>query len=112
MSLTAAAIAITDMDLIQKIYEVLPSNLQEQIKNAYPDIFEEGEIVGVGQRYEHNDGDEFILAHEHGHVALVSLQDGSILNTVKVGNINHLTEDEIEEVFNDFSDWELVDEGC
>ena len=112
MSLTAAAIAITDMDLIQKIYEVLPSNLQEQIKNAYPDIFEEGEIVGVGQRYEHNDGDEFILAHEHGHVALVSLQDGSILNTVKVGNVNRLTEDEIEEVFGDPDCWELAEGVC
>ena len=36
-----AALAISDMSVIKKIYEVLPSNLQEQIKKAYPSYFGE-----------------------------------------------------------------------
>lgn len=103
------AVAITDMDLLQKIYEVLPPNLQSAIKNAYPDIFEDEVVVKAGNRYFNSDGDEYILATEHGHVALVSLKNGSILNTVKVTNPNHLTEDEIEEVFGDLDDWDLVE---
>ena len=106
-NLTAAAIAITDSSLIQKIYEVLPPNLQEQIKNAYPNLFKEKEIVGVGKRYINDIDETFILAHEQGHVALVSLENGSILNTVRVVDINNLTDKEITEVFGDFDDWML-----
>jgi hypothetical protein len=110
-NLTAAAIAITDSSLIQKIYEVLPPNLQEQIRNAYPSLFEEKEIVGVGKRYINDSGESFILAHEQGHVALVSLENGRILDTVRVANVNDLTENEITQVFGDFDDWMLDVEG-
>lgn len=110
MNLTA--VAITDMDLLQKIYEVLPPNLQSAIKDAYPDIFEDEVIVQAGNRYLNEDGVEYILATEQGHVALVSLEDGSILNTVKVDNVHHLTTDEIEAVFGDPDCWELAEGVC
>lgn len=101
------AIAITDMELVHKIYGILPTNLQEQIKSTYPNLFEDEVVVKAGNRYFDKNGEEYILAHEYGHVALVSLKDGSILNTVSVSNVNRLTNEEIEEVFNnEFDEWE------
>ena len=77
-----AALAISDMNVIKKIYEVLPSDLQEQIKKAYPSYFVTHK---VGNRYKNTlTGSRYILATESGAVALVNLETGKIRETVYV----------------------------
>jgi len=97
-----AALAISDMNVIKKIYEVLPSDLQEQIKKAYPSYFVTHK---VGNRYKNTiSGARYILATEGGAVALVNLETGKIRETVYVGDIYNITESEMEKVFENNED--------
>jgi hypothetical protein len=62
----------------------------------YPELFE---VHKAGNRYVNEYGTEFILATEQGAVALVNLGTGKILRTVYVDDIDNVTTDEMESVF-------------
>ncbi len=103
-----AALAISDMNVIKKIYEVLPSELQEQIKKAYPSYFVTHK---VGNRYKNTStGNRYILAYEGGAVALVNLETGKIRETVYVDDVFNISEDEMKKVFEGFNSFILIKE--
>ena len=103
-----AALAISDMNVIKKIYEVLPSDLQEQIKKAYPSYFVTHK---VGNRYKNTStGNRYILAYEDGAVALVNLETGKIRETVYVDDVFNISEDEMKRVFSGFNSFILIKE--
>ena len=103
-----AALAISDMNVIKKIYEVLPSELQEQIKKAYPSYFVTHK---VGNRYKNTStGNRYILAYEGGAVALVNLETGKIRETVFVDDVFNISEDEMKKVFEGFNSFVLIKE--
>jgi len=103
-----AALAISDMNVIKKIYEVLPSDLQEQIKKAYPSYFVTHK---VGNRYKNTStGNRYILAYEGGAVALVNLETGKIRETVFVDDVFNISEDEMKKVFEGFNSFILIKE--
>ena len=103
-----AALAISDMNVIKKIYEVLPSELQEQIKKAYPSYFVTHK---VGNRYKNtSNGNRYILAYEGGAVALVNLETGKIRETVFVDDVFNISEDEMKRVFEGFNSFILIKE--
>jgi len=103
-----AALAISDMNVIKKIYEVLPSELQEQIKKAYPSYFVTHK---VGNRYKNTStGNRYILAYEGGAVALVNLENGRIRETVYVNDEFNISEDEMKRVFEGFNSFILIKE--
>jgi hypothetical protein len=103
-----AALAISDMNVIKKIYEVLPSELQEQIKKAYPSYFVTHK---VGNRYKNTStGNRYILAYEGGAVALVNLETGKIRETVFVDDVFNISEDEMKRVFEGFNSFILIKE--
>jgi hypothetical protein len=103
-----AALAISDMNVIKKIYEVLPSELQEQIKKAYPSYFVTHK---VGNRYKNTStGNRYILAYESGAVALVNLETGKIRETVYVNDEFNISEDEMKRVFEGFNSFILIKE--
>jgi hypothetical protein len=91
------AIAITDLDQIKRLCEVIPS-IKEQVQDMYPELFE---VHKAGNRYVDAYGTEFILATESNAVALVSLKTGKIDATIYVEDINNITEEEMELVYND-----------
>jgi|LauGreDrversion4_2_1035121.scaffolds.fasta_scaffold271651_2 hypothetical protein len=103
-----AALAISDMNVIKKIYEVLPSELQEQIKKAYPSYFVTHK---VGNRYKNTStGNRYILAYEGSAVALVNLETGKIRETVFVDDVFNISEDEMKRVFEGFNSFILIKE--
>jgi hypothetical protein len=103
-----AALAISDMNVIKKIYEVLPSELQEQIKKAYPSYFVTHK---VGNRYKNTStGNRYILAYEGGAVALVNLETGKIRETVFVDDVFNISEEEMKRVFEGFNSFILIKE--
>ena len=103
-----AALAISDMNVIKKIYEVLPSELQEQIKKAYPSYFVTHK---VGNRYKNTStGNRYILAYEGGAVALVNLETGKIRETVFVDDVFNISEEEMKKVFEGFNSFILIKE--
>ena len=103
-----AALAISDMNVIKKIYEVLPSDLQGQIKKAYPSYFVTHK---VGNRYKNTvTGYRYILATEEGAVALVNLETGKIRETVYVDDIYNISESEMKKVFDDNENFILIKE--
>jgi hypothetical protein len=103
-----AALAISDMNVIKKIYEVLPSELQEQIKKAYPSYFVTHK---VGNRYKNTStGNRYILAYEGGAVALVNLETGKIRETVFVDDVFNISEDEMKKVYGGDKNFILIKE--
>jgi hypothetical protein len=103
-----AALAISDMNVIKKIYEVLPSDLQEQIKKAYPSYFVTHK---VGNRYKNTStGNRYILAYEGGAVALVNLETGKIRETVYVNDEFNISEDEMKKVYGGDKNFILIKE--
>lgn len=103
-----AALAISDMNVIKKIYEVLPSDLQEQIKKAYPSYFVTHK---VGNRYKNtSNGNRYILAYEGGAVALVNLETGKIRETVYVNDEFNISEDEMKKVYGGDKNFILIKE--
>jgi hypothetical protein len=103
-----AALAISDMNVIKKIYEVLPSELQEQIKKAYPSYFVTHK---VGNRYKNTStGNRYILASEGGAVALVNLENGRIRETVYVNDEFNISEDEMKKVYGGDKNFILIKE--
>jgi hypothetical protein len=103
-----AALAISDMNVIKKIYEVLPSELQEQIKKAYPSYFVTHK---VGNRYKNTStGNRYILAYEGGAVALVNLETGKIRETVYVNDEFNISEDEMKKVYGGDKNFILIKE--
>lgn len=103
-----AALAISDMNVIKKIYEVLPSELQEQIKKAYPSYFVTHK---VGNRYKNTStGNRYILAYEGGAVALVNLKTGKIRETVYVNDEFNISEDEMKKVYGGDKNFILIKE--
>ena len=103
-----AALAISDMNVIKKIYEVLPSELQEQIKKAYPSYFVTHK---VGNRYKNTStGNRYILAYEGGAVALVNLENGRIRETVYVNDEFNISEDEMKKVYGGDKNFILIKE--
>jgi hypothetical protein len=92
----------------KKIYEVLPSDLQEQIKKAYPSYFVTHK---VGNRYKNTStGNRYILAYEGGAVALVNLETGKIRETVYVNDEFNISEDEMKKVYGGDKNFILIKE--
>ena len=91
------AITITDLEQIKALCKAIPS-IKEQVQDMYPELFE---VHKAGNRYVDVYGTEFILATESNAVALVSLKTGKIDATIYVDDINNITEEEMELVYND-----------
>jgi hypothetical protein len=91
------AITITDLEQIKALCKAIPS-IKEQVQDMYPELFE---VHKAGNRYVDAYGTEFILATESNAVALVSLKTGKIDATIYVDDINNITEEEMELVYND-----------
>jgi hypothetical protein len=100
------AIAITDVEQIKALCEAIPS-IKEQVQAMYPELFEEEEQHRAGNKYIDELGEVYILATEQGAVALVDLLTGKIGKTVHVDNVNDITWDEMERVY-DGKEYELA----
>jgi hypothetical protein len=110
-NMNLSAIAITDLEQIKAIAELIPS-VKEQIMAQYPELFETKVEVKhkVGNRYEHSDGQTYILAGEHNHVALVNLSTGMIESrTIPVDDYNNITADDFEMLCDDTEELELIE---
>ena len=109
MNINLSAIAITDLEQIKAIAELIPS-VKEQIIAQYPELFETEVTHKVGNRYEHSDGNTYILTGEHGHVALTNLSTGMVESrTVGVEDYNSITADEFEALCDDTEELELIE---
>jgi len=109
MNINLSAIAITDLEQIKQIAELIPS-VKEQIMAQYPQLFEPEVKHKVGNRYEHSDGNTYILTGEHGHVALTNLNTGMVESrTVSVEDYNNITADEFEGLCDDTEELELIE---
>ena len=111
MNINLSAIAITDLEQIKAIAELIPS-VKEQIMAQYPQLFETETTVKhkVGNRYEHSDGQTYMLTGENGHVALANLNTGMIESrTVSVEDYNNITADEFEGLCDDTEELELIE---
>jgi len=97
------AISITDVEQIKALCEAIPS-IKEQVQKMYPELFE---VHKAGNKYIDELGEVYILATEHNAVALVDLLTGKIGKTVYVNDINHITADEMELVY-DGKEYELA----
>jgi hypothetical protein len=110
-NMNLSAIAITDLEQIKAIAELIPS-VKEQIMAQYPELFETKveSKHKVGNRYEHSDGQTYILAGEHNHVALVNLSTGMIESrTIPVDDYNNITADDFEMLCDDTEELELIE---
>ena len=112
MNINLSAIAITDLEQIKAIAELIPS-VKEQIMAQYPQLFEP-EVTStphkVGNRYEHSDGQTYILTGENGHVALTNLNTGMVESrTVQVDDYQNITADEFEGLCDDTEELELIE---
>jgi hypothetical protein len=109
MNLNLSAIAITDLEQIKAIAELIPS-VKEQIMAQYPQLFESEVKHKVGNKYEHSDGSSYILIGEHEHVALANLATGMVESrTVSVVDYNNITADEFEGLCEDTEELELIE---
>jgi len=108
MNINLSAIAITDLDQIKAIAELIPS-VKEQIMAQYPQLFEPEVTHKVGNRYEHSDGNTYLLTGEHSHVALVNLNTGMVESrTIAIDDYNNITADEFEMLCDDTEELELI----
>jgi hypothetical protein len=109
MNINLSAIAITDLEQIKAIAELIPS-VKEQIMAQYPQLFEPEVKHKVGNRYEHSDGQTYILTGEHDHVALTNLNTGMVESrTVPVDDYQNITADEFEGLCDDTEELELIE---
>ena len=109
MNINLSAIAITDLEQIKAIAELIPS-VKEQIMAQYPQLFEPEVTHKVGNRYEHSDGNTYILTGEHGHVALTNLSTGMVESrTISVDDYNNITAVEFEGLCDDTDKLELIE---
>jgi hypothetical protein len=109
MNINLNAIAITDLEQIKAIAELIPS-VKEQIMAQYPELFEPEVKHKVGNRYEHSDGNTYLLTGEHGHVALTNLNTGMIESrTVSVDDYQNITADEFKALCDDTEELELIE---
>lgn len=111
MNINLSAIAITDLEQIKAIAELIPS-VKEQIMAQYPELFETETKSKhkVGNRYEHSDGNTYLLVGEHSHVALANINTGMIESrTIPVDDYNNITEDEFEGLCDDTEELELIE---
>ena len=109
MNINLSAIAITDLEQIKQIAELIPS-VKEQIMAQYPQLFEPEVKHKVGNKYEHSDGNSYMLVGEHGHVALANLETGMVESrTVPVEDYNNITADEFEGLCEDTEELELIE---
>jgi hypothetical protein len=90
------AITITDLEQIKALCETIPG-IKSQVQDMYPELFE---VHRAGNRYIDELGEVYILATEQSAVALVDLLTGKIGKTVYVDDINNITADEMEMVYN------------
>ena len=100
------AIAITDLEQIKALCEAIPS-IKAQVQEMYPELFEEPVLHRAGNKYIDELGEVYILATESGAVALVDLLTGKIGKTVHVNDVNNITSDEMERVY-DGKEYELA----
>jgi hypothetical protein len=100
------AIAITDLEQIKALCEAIPS-IKAQVQEMYPELFEEPILHRAGNKYIDELGEVYILATEQGAVALVDLLTGKIGKTVHVNDVNNITSDEMERVY-DGKEYELA----
>ena len=109
MNINLNAIAITDLEQIKAIAELIPS-IKEQVMAQYPQLFEPEVTHKVGNRYEHSDGSTYILTGEKGHVALTNLNTGMVESrTVSVEDYNNITANEFEGLCEDTEELELIE---
>lgn len=111
MNINLSAIAITDLEQIKAIAELIPS-VKEQIMAQYPELFETETKSKhkVGNRYEHSDGNTYLLVGEHSHVALANINTGMIESrTIPVDDYNNITTDEFEMLCDDTEELELIE---
>ena len=109
MNINLNAIAITDLEQIKEIAELIPS-VKEQIMAQYPQLFEPEVTHKVGNRYEHSDGNTYLLTGEHSHVALVNLNTGMVESrTVSVDDYQNITADEFKALCDDTEELELIE---
>lgn len=109
MNINLSAIAITDLDQIKAIAELIPS-IKEQLMKVHPELFEPEVTHKVGNRYEHSDGNTYLLVGENGYAALANLNTGMIESyTVKVSDYDKITADEFKSLCMDSDELELIE---
>jgi len=109
MNINLSAIAITDLEQIKQIAELIPS-VKEQIMAQYPQLFEPEVKHKIGNKYEHSDGNSYMLVGEHGHVALANLATGMVESrTVYVDDYQNITADEFKTLCEDTEELELIE---
>ena len=86
------AIVVSNIEQIKELAKV--SFLKDQIESQFPELFITHK---VGNRYKHEDENQYILTGENSHVALVNLTTGMVESyTVRVENFNNITADEFK----------------
>jgi hypothetical protein len=109
LKLKNMTIAITDLNQIKQIAELIPS-VKEQIMTQYPQLFKPEVTHKVGNRYEHSDGNTYLLTGEHGCVALTNLNTGMVESrTIPVDDYQNITTDEFEGLCDDTEELELIE---
>jgi hypothetical protein len=98
------AIVVSSLEQIKELAKV--SFLKDQIESEFPELFITHK---VGNRYKHEDENQYILTGENSSVALTNLTTGMIeSHTVRVDNMNNITADEFKQLCADTDKLTLI----
>ena len=98
------AIVVSNIEQIKELAQV--SFLKEQIESQFPELFITHK---VGNRYKHEDENQYILTGENSSVALTNLTTGMIeSHTIRVENLNSITTDEFKQLCIDTDKLQLI----
>ena len=98
------AIVVSSLEQIKELAKV--SFLKEQIESEFPELFITHK---VGNRYKHEDENQYILTGENSSVALTNLTTGMIeSHTIRVDNMNNITADEFKQLCADTDKLTLI----
>ena len=98
------AIVVSSLEQIKELAKV--SFLKDQIESDFPELFITHK---VGNRYKHEDENQYILTGENSSVALTNLTTGMIeSHTIRVDNMNNITADEFKQLCADTDKLTLI----
>lgn len=98
------AIVVSSLEQIKELAKV--SFLKDQIESEFPELFITHK---VGNRYKHEDENQYILTGENSSVALTNLTTGMIeSHTIRVDNMNNITADEFKQLCADTDKLTLI----
>ena len=101
---TPLARRVSSLEQIKELAKV--SFLKDQIESDFPELFITHK---VGNRYKHEDENQYILTGENSSVALTNLTTGMIeSHTIRVDNMNNITSDEFKQLCADTDKLQLI----